>query len=86
MRILTDNIKNIDKIAMLENGQYPNNSIAVSSIPQSVVGYTSNSDFSELVCGKDPEKVWRVVEELMESLSVLLPKLHNAVCEKFREI
>ena len=84
--ILTDTIKNIDKISALENGEYPVNSIAPASIPQRAVSYNSDSDFSKLVCGKDSEKVWKVMEELVESLSVLLPNLYTTVCEKFRNI
>lgn len=85
-QILTEIIGNIDKMNMFENGEYPNNSISVQTIPQNTVSYDSGSDFSKMVHGKDSTKIWKIVEELVESLSITLPELYNAVCEKFRDI
>lgn len=50
------------------------------------IGYSSDTEFSALVNGKKPELVMAVFEELMETLSVLSPKLHTAVKNKLKLI
>ena len=48
------------------------------------VGYSGDTEFSHLVNGKNPAQVLSVFEELMDTLSVLSPKLHTAVLSKLR--
>lgn len=56
------------------------------AIKNEIIGYSGDSEFSHLVNGKNPELVLSVFEELMETLSVLSPRLHKAVIEKLKYI
>lgn len=50
--------------------------------PGPVVSIDSNSEFARTVNGRNPSDVWPVMNELMETLQVLQPRLYNAVMEK----
>lgn len=50
------------------------------------IGYSGDTEFSNLVNGKNPELVLSVFEELMDTLSVLSPKLYKAVMDKLKFI
>ena len=45
----------------------------------------SGSEFSNIVNGKTPEDIWPVIDELMNALQVLYPRLYNSVIEKLEE-
>lgn len=47
-------------------------------------GYSGDTEFASIVSGKRPEGVYAVFEELMDTLSVLSPKLYNAVLIKLK--
>lgn len=51
---------------------------------QQVLGYSGDSEFSHLVSDKNPELVMSVFEELVDTISVLSPKLYTAVMNKLR--
>lgn len=46
------------------------------------VGYESGSEFAQTIADLDMEDVWPVLDELMETLKVLQPKLYNGVIRK----
>lgn len=48
------------------------------------VGYSGDSEFSRMVRGKSEAAVMAVFDELMETLSVISPKLHAAVMNKLK--
>lgn len=50
--------------------------------PEATVQTESHSDFSELVNGKKQSDVWPVIDELMDTLHVIQPKLYDAVMQK----
>ena len=50
------------------------------------VGYSGKSEFADVVHGKDPDAAWAVMDELLDALSVLQPKLYNGTLDKLREI
>lgn len=52
-----------------------------ASEPTGQVRYDSGSEFSDAIRGKDLQHVLSVVDELMETLQVLSPKLYNATME-----
>lgn len=85
---ITDTIKNLDKIAMLESGNYPATAVSYAEIstPSGAVSISSDSNFADLIRGKDSEKVWKVIEELVDAVMVRTPKLHKAFCEKLESI
>lgn len=52
--------------------------------PPMQVRYDSGSEFSEVIRGLDAEQVLDVIDELMDTIMVLSPKLYNATIEKLR--
>jgi hypothetical protein len=46
--------------------------------------YTSGSEFSDVIFGKDHQDVLRVFDELMETLYVLTPKLYDATIKRLK--
>lgn len=48
-------------------------------------GYNSGSEFSEAIWGLNPEEVYRVMDELMEAVSIIVPKLYRATLDKLRK-
>lgn len=56
-------------------------------IPQNtVVMDAADSDFLKAVSGKDADAVWKIMDELMESLQVMQPRTYNAVMRQLREL
>ena len=51
------------------------------------VGITieSDSEFAETVNGRDPAEVWPVMDELMQTLSVVQPRLYGGVIRKLKD-
>ena len=45
----------------------------------------SDSEFAQLANGKSPEDVWAVVDELMRTLSVVNPRLYQAVIRNLKD-
>ena len=56
-----------------------------ASEPTERVMYDSGSEFSEAVDGKSYDAVLVVIDELMEVLQVLMPKLYYATLDKLRD-
>ena len=50
------------------------------------VRYDSGSDFSKAVAGLSIEELMPVLDELMDTIEVLIPKLYNATLRKLREL
>lgn len=50
--------------------------------PQEVIGAHGNSEFLQLVQNKDAEEMWGVIDELMDTLKVLHPRLYEGVIQK----
>lgn len=44
----------------------------------------SDSEFSRLIDGKDQEKVWPVIDELLDVIRTLHPQLYAAVLDKLK--
>lgn len=50
------------------------------------VTYESNSEFSQTIKGKDVNSVMPVVDELMETLEVVNPRLYQSVLRNLEEV
>lgn len=61
----------------------PDKSNAVNG-GNTTVGDYGNSEFLQTVKGKRPENVWAVVDELMQTLSVVNPRVYNSVMRKIK--
>ena len=51
-----------------------------------VVGDYGNSEFLESIEGQDAEKVFLIIDELMESVRLLQPRLFDATLTRLEEI
>lgn len=50
------------------------------------IGNYGDSDFLETVSEKPEDKVWMLMDELMDTVNVLEPKLYDSVMRKLRDI
>jgi hypothetical protein len=48
----------------------------------SVIDDYGNSDFFQKIKGKEPEEVWRLIDELLEALQVYNPNLYRSFMNK----
>ena len=54
-------------------------------IREKAVEYHGKSEFADIVNGIDPTHAWSVMDELMDAISVLNPKLYRGALDKLRE-
>ena len=52
-----------------------------AAAPQTVGSY-GDSDFLRAVEGKDPSKVWPIMDELMDTLALVNTRVYNSVMQK----
>lgn len=64
------------------NNMQPNISHDAPDKPEQV--YISGSEFSEAIRGKDRGEVMSVMDELMDAVAVLMPKLYRATMDKIK--
>lgn len=50
-----------------------------------VVGEYGDSDFLQAIYGKDPARVWPVLDELMDTLSIVNKKVYDSVMQKIKK-
>lgn len=50
------------------------------------VGYDSGTEFSDMIKGKDFNDVIPLMDELMESVKIVLPRLYESVINRLRNI
>ena len=50
-----------------------------------VVEFDSDSEFANLIRGRDQNEIWPIMDELMDAVHTLLPRLYNAVLRKLEE-
>ena len=50
------------------------------------VGRYGNSEFLNLITGKDPHEVWKIMNEMVEAVAVFNPKLHRAVLSRLSSL
>ena len=49
------------------------------------VAISSGSEFMEVCSKADPVKMWNVLDDLMETIKMLNPRLYDATIDKLRE-
>lgn len=80
-----------DKMQGTENardkfvGYYSGAPAPVTTEP-ATVGEYGDSEFLLAVAGKDPEKAWAVVDELMDTLSLVNRKVYDSVLRKIKSM
>ena len=53
-----------------------------SAAPESLIEIHSDSEFARAIDGREQRRVMPVIDELMETLSVIQPRLYEAVMDK----
>lgn len=49
-----------------------------------VVKYSGGSEFAEIVNGRNPDEIWPIIDDLMDALRVLNPRLYDSAIRKLR--
>lgn len=57
----------------------------VSDEADRVIEYDSGTEFSEAINGQDPHQVWPILDELMDAVRVLHPRLYAATLRKLND-
>lgn len=55
-------------------------------VGEEIVSVEGKSEFANAVTGKRPKEAWAVIDELMDALSVLNPRLYQGTLDKIREL
>lgn len=53
--------------------------------PEAAIAQSGASEFLKTVNGRNPDKVWPVMDELMDTVKALHPKVYDRVLEKIRD-
>ena len=80
-----------DKMQGAENARdkfvgYYSGTPAPVSVEPATVGEYGDSEFLLAVAGKSPEKAWAVVDELMDTLSLVNRKVYDSVLRKIKSM
>lgn len=54
--------------------------------PETVIQTNGGSEFLRVVDGKKADKVWLIIDELMEATKMLHPRMYDGVLRKIEEI
>lgn len=57
----------------------------IESVKEVTIDRYGDSDFLQAIDGKKSEDVWMVMDELMQTLQMLNPRLYQAMIDKLRE-
>lgn len=49
------------------------------------IDFDSGTEFSAAINGKNPDDIWPIIDELMEAVQVLQPKLYAATIRKIQD-
>ena len=56
------------------------------AVQPDTVGEYGDSDFLRAVAGKDPVRVWLIVDELMDTLALVNRRVYDSVMRKMRSV
>lgn len=65
---------------------YGDKQTGISLVQESIIDNYGDNEFFSVICGKNPEKVWLVIDELMSVLKGVMPKLYKGTIEKIIDI
>ena len=65
--------------------QLPGYSYAAPATVDTQIEYTSDTEFSRMIDGRNPDDVWPVMDELMSTIEVLMPRLYDGVMRKLQD-
>ena len=76
-------VGNSDQLPAYSFAPPPAETLQTTAAPEAVGEYGS-SDFLQAVAGKDPAACWAVMDELMDDLSVINPRVYAGVMRKIK--
>ena len=68
--------------SMYQKEDIPNR---VETIREEVIGNHGESDFLRAIEGMDSQDAWILIDEMMETIKILLPKLYDSVMRRIRD-
>lgn len=57
-----------------------------NGIPDQKLNLNANSEFLQAINGRNQEEVFRVMDDLMDAVQTLHPKMYDSVLDKIKEI
>ena len=66
-------------------GSSPEEALPVYGYSRGVSEYDSGTEFSDAVMGKDLQEIFPVIDELLESLRLVMPRLYESFITKIRD-
>lgn len=57
----------------------------IETIEEVIVDDYGDSEFLQTVAGKKSDEVWSIMDELLEAVKILQPKLYQATIDKLKE-
>ena len=67
-----------------KEAEQPSYSYAPAPDPDPVVVNDGDDDFARMVDGRDQAEIWPILNEAMETLQIIMPKLYTAVMDRLR--
>lgn len=67
-----------------KDAEQPSYSYAPAPDPDPVVVNDGNDDFARMVDGRDQAEIWPILNEAMDTLQIVMPKLYTAVMDRLR--
>lgn len=67
-----------------KEAEQPSYSYAPAPDPDPVVVNDGDDDFARMVDGRDQAEIWPILNEAMETLQIVMPKLYTAVMDRLR--
>lgn len=69
-----------------EQYETPDYSFAAAPVDTAeIINYDSGTDFSQAIDGRKQEDIWPIMDELMDTVHALLPRLYDGVMRKLQE-
>ncbi len=65
-------------------GSYGDAAPATAAIVETVIGEHGDSDFLQLIAGRDAEHVWAVLDEAMETLRAMEPRFYAGILRRIQ--
>ena len=72
------------KSEQLDEKSYRLDDYSYASQPENTITFDSGSEFSHIINGKSQDEVLKVIDELMQTLEVINPRLYDGVLRKLQ--
>lgn len=79
-------IKLASYYTILDNIKKPDPMPSYSYESANIMKYESGSEFAKIIDGLDADKVMEIIDELMDTIEVLAPKLYIATINRLKEL